>query len=626
MTPEVIKQLSEKEQPSNGFHSELLSSTKGLVQSSRGSMSKFYDLWDRQECIYRGEVPPDLDDRKAADRKQPTKMVVPNTFSQIQTAVSFCFLLFTQNQKFFELEPVGLDDMSKKREDTENVTNFDWKHNKGNQLTYQGLLDIFKYGIGIMDTSWTHTLSNIQVNETTPSGELFGVSIPGVEHVVTKTFTKYMGAQVRNISPYRFFPDTNFPLTEFERGEFVAYEEEYSVAQLFEMEEAGEVAGIEHIESFGINWKDRDGLTRGSTSIIDAKRRNDFDTTKRMSVALITKCQRWIVPKKFLVDGKPLGPESYRMLYTIWYANDNRIIRLEPTGAWHNEFSVSVAQFTPDMQRLINGGVAELISELQSVVSWLINSHITSVRRVISNRLIIDPKVVDTTTLDGEGDIYLKKGVSVPLDRAVGQLRVQDTTGQHMSDAEMITKIIEVTTGINGNMSGQYNSGRRSAQESRVVTAGAAGRMKVHAALLWDQLFGRAGRLIKSNNRQELTIEMFARIIGKSVEDPDTQMRFVDFAGTPESVVCDDDYFIYDSTLASEKGYVAQSLQELLSIMLSNPQAAQIFDISPKAVLDEIMYLRGTGSAERFSLTKRVQTGKELPPQMPPPQALPSVA
>jgi hypothetical protein len=46
---------------------------------------------------------------------------------------------------------------------------------------------------------------------------------------------------------------------------------------------------------------------------------------------------------------------------------------------------------------------------------------------------------------------------------------------------------------------------------------------------------------------------------------------------------------------------MAQSLQELLGILLENPQAAGQFDLSPKLVLEEIMRLNGNHAGKRFS-------------------------
>jgi hypothetical protein len=72
----------------------------------------------------------------------------------------------------------------------------------------------------------------------------------------------------------------------------------------------------------------------------------------------------------------------------------------------------------------------------------------------------------------------------------------------------------------------------------------------------------------------------------------------------------------FDSTLQSEKGFIAQSLQELLVAVINNPVAAQQLDIDPRAMLEEIQYLRGVGNVGRFSLSQRVASG-QVPPLPP---------
>jgi hypothetical protein len=192
-----------------------------------------------------------------------------------------------------------------------------------------------------------------------------------------------------------------------------------------------------------------------------------------------------------------------------------------------------------------------------------------------------------------------------------------------MADAELLNKIMQMVTGVNDNMAGQYNSGRRSAQESRVVTAGAAGRMKMHGGLIWEASLGRMGRHMFSNLRQMLGPESFVRAVGKGNGNPitgltpemDLEQRFTAFKGTPAEVICGDDYFVFDSTLASERGFIAQSLQELLIAVMSNPQAAMQWDMSPKAMIEEIQHLRGAGPISRFSMSSRIATGQEAMPQ-----------
>lgn len=611
MTPEVIEQLSRADLSHEDFHTALLSSTQSLVKMSRAKMATYYPEWDRQDCIYRGERWTDLDDYKAKSSGKPEKMVVPNTFAQVMTATSFLFLLFKQNERFYTLNPTGAEDYGNKREDCELLLQADVQYNNFDLLVYQTLLNGFRFGLGVTAVEWEVKKTRALVKQATPPVMLNGVELPQTPTASWQEFVKHEGNRVRAVSPYHFFPDTRHPIAKFQDGEFCAVEEEYSMAALYDLQAQGEVAGVEHIEALPREYaRLRGGETRWNFKE-DTKSYRSFRADNPSSVALVTKVHRWIVPAKFKFgpNDEPLGPEEFPILYHLWYANDNRLIRVEPAEEWHNEFPYCVGQFSPDTHRLINLGLADIISHLQDVISWLINSHITSVRRVIQNRCIIDPKFVDTTTLDGEGDIYLKKSMSVPLDRAVGQLRVTDVTAGHMADSDMLSRVMQVITGVSDNMQGQFSPGRRDATQSRNVAAGAASRLKMHGHLFWSGLFGRQGRLMLSNLRQSISLPAFTRVIGNAADVQDRYNAVV-AAGNPEEIICSQDFFPFDSTLASEKGYLAQSLQELMSIILTaDPMAAQRLTatINPARILEEVQQLRGSGPITRFQYTPAEQ-------------------
>jgi hypothetical protein len=57
----------------------------------------------------------------------------------------------------------------------------------------------------------------------------------------------------------------------------------------------------------------------------------------------------------------------------------------------------------------------------------------------------------------------------------------------------------------------------------------------------------------------------------------------------------------FDGTAPSEKGYIAQSMQELLLGLLENPQSAMMVTQEPfRSLIIEIADLRGIRSPERF--------------------------
>lgn len=625
MTQEVIDLLNKDQQSPQ--HETILAHVRSLVKMSRSRMARHYRDWDRQDAVYRGERWLDSDDTEQQRKGKPTKMVVPNTYAQIHTFSSFLFLMFNQNSKFFELSPSGDDDYGTKRMDCESVLERDLRKSQWNRLLFQHLTDISRFGLGINECSWVKDVTRAYVTPE-PVAQIPNIALLPVQLGPTwKEYVKFEGNRIKAVSPYRFFPDTRLPLTDFQRGEFCAAEEEYPMGQLRDMQEAGEVAGVDQIKPFqrnGLSPDARGGETRTTMWLSPGKGAEGWlqGPSQSQLTAIVTKVQVRLVPSKFTVGpgDKKLGPEEHQVLYHVWYANDNRVIKLEPAYAWHDQFSWTVGHFTPDMHRTVNLGLADLIYRLQDVISWHINSRITDVRRNMRGRNVIDPVGIEMSKFDGEGDIFLRKSAARSgVDRWIKQLPVTDVTSGHMNDQKILSDIMEVVTGVNGNAMGQYNSGRRSAQEARVVTAGAAGRMKMHGHLIWETSLGPLGQQMLSNSRQSLSQESFFRVIGQQFDDPprmDPQTgqaipgktgqqkmseRFAAYAGTPEEIICADDYMTFDSTLASEKGFMAQSLNELLSVLLSNPQAAQQFDINPKAVLDEMQELRNGSNTSRFS-------------------------
>lgn len=622
MTPDVIKDLERKEP--TPFHSALLTRCKALVRSSRADMSKRYSEWDLNQLVYEGKRQPDEEDRDMSRQDKPVKMVVPNNFAQTMTFTSFLFLMFKQNRQFFELEPsTDILDSGTKKADSETILNRDWRRNCGSTILFQNLRDTAVFGIAPMEVCWTKELTRIYVNPTAPVLQTSaGVEVTSRPGSGWETYVKYEGNLLRNISPYRWFPDTGFPLVDFHKSKsFCAWEKDFTLNDLRDLEASDEVAGIDHIEELPRNLKDARGAeTRLSFNLKSSR----FDIDKGNSPVVVTMCQIWIVPREFKFGEKdsPLGPEEFPVLYHVWYANDNRIIRAEPAYTWHNEFGCGLGQFTPDMHETVCGlSLCGLIYYLQDIISWLINSRITNIRRAIQNRNVVNPSFVEPKSYDGEGDIYIRKGVGrVDPRMAVMQLDVRDVTASHMQDADLLGKLMQMVSGVNDNAMGQYNSGRRSASEARVVTAGAAGRMKMHGHLIWEQCLGRIGRLMLANSRQSLSFKSFNRIVGSDGKT-DPAQRHLLYQGTPQEIAGMDDFLVFDSTLSSEKAFMAQNLQDLLQIIFtSNPMAAQQFalKIDPTKVFDELQYLRDGAPAEQFLYAPGAG------PQLPQPAAVPS--
>jgi hypothetical protein len=616
MDETIRKQLEQQEL--TPFHAKMLEHCKSLLTLSRNRMQEHYPQWDRHDDVYNGIRKADDADRKAAERGEPVKMIVPLTKAQVQTAVSFSLALYLQKSNFFELYGTGTEDF-KAAKIAEALLERDLRYNVHTQKIYQYLLDVFRFGIGIIKHSWHKEMQILPQKETSPGFTVFGVTIGKKTTITNKECTKFLGNKLFNISPYRFFPDPRLPMTRFQEGEFCGSEDEISKTELLQKQHEGYYAGIKYVQDWSKDtWNVRSNSRLPNSGFIDPQVSVGKSGNKSGVAITVTELQVKIIPQDFMIEeDKPLGPENYPVKYVVVIANDNRVIKCEPLGYIHNEFTYDVAQFDPDQHHFLNGGLAESIDELQSVITWLINSHITAVRKSIQNFLVVDPEMIHMEDVhERRPVIRLRKGAAMSgIDRYIKQLEIRDVTKGNISDASMLGDLLTTVSGVNENAQGQYSKGRRSAEQTRAVNAGAATRLRVVAMLVWSMGILPLGRKMLSNLRDGLDEETFVKVLGLQTLNPTdpNQINVNDFRQSfkvsREDIVGNYDFEELDGTLPSEKANVASMLQELLMMLIQNPEAAAIFGYDPRKLLFEILQLRGVKNPQQFAIAPTLPPG-----------------
>lgn len=599
-----FKKLLNEVEPGKA-HGDLLRRLNGLVEGSRKRMCDYYPVWDRHDDIYRSIKPQgqDKSDRKASERKEPEKFVVPVAHAQIQTFVAFCFSVLFQREYFFELTPMGAD-ASKAAKVGEALLQRDLDHYDFRGSCYQFLLDVARFGVGVLKESWVEETKYVtQVTAPTQLTILgVGISFGGGSPQRTKV-PAYQGNKVVNVSPYRFFPDPSLPITRFQEGEFCASEDEYTYTQLKQMEADGAVSGIDKIPNID---PEKAAYGRKNSRLVSVSLSNDKATPyayQSSSSIIVTEIIWRCIPNQVEFGEGKLGPEKDVCKYLIWIANDARIIRAERYGYDHDEFCYSVGQFSPDLHHFLNEGLSGTIDCLQDVVSWFVNSHITSVRKVIQNLLVVDPKAIEMDDLANRNPVIrVKAGANrLGIEKYIQQLQLQDVTQNHMEDAKTFQNLIQITTGISDAALGQFYTGRRSATEAKNVNTGTSSRLKMHITLLFYSALNPLGRRMLSNLRQGLTLKTYVKIFGV-IMDP--QMKgYMEFAQvSKEDLQGDLDFESLDGTLPSEKQYQAQTLMECLQELIANPQLAMAMGFDVKKIFFEVLELRGIRHPEQFML------------------------
>jgi len=604
MDEKIAKALSEAEP--TPFHRQVLEDTRALVSISRRKMTEYYPCWDKNDDIFRSIRQRDKSDIAAFERAEPEKMVVPTSFAQIMTFVTFLYSLYTQRDRFFELEGFTSED-DRPAKVGEALIARDLSKNIFEAVLFQFLLDIGRFGIGIIKTSWVKEEQMVKKTVTTPPLTLMGMTLrKGGTEEVEEWGTSYEGNKIINVSPYRFFPDVRLPLSRYQEGEFCASEDVYTVSQLKKWEKEGVCAGVDHIKPLGKDIaQDRGyrwdtGLDPGGALTQGAGIKGDGQTKKTV---IVTEVQRIIIPSQYEVDGEPLGDEDYPTKYNIWVANDNRVIKCEPLGYLHNQFTYQLAPYVFDNNVLVSGSLADVIDQLQSVISWFINSRITNVRKIIGDKLVVNPAMVNMTDLQQRRPVIRLTGAaSGDIDKYIKQLQLVDVTGTHIKDVKDLSDILKMVTGITDSLLGEVRPGKRSATENRNSTSGAAARLKTLAAVIFRFALEPMGRQMLSNLRDGLDEETYVRVMGMKAQL------------TPEFIKVDKaalmghyDFEIFDGTLPSERHLTAQALEELVQVFMQNPQAAVYFGLDAKKILYETLLLRGVRNPERFELNQMQQ-------------------
>ena len=610
MDPRIAKELSKEDQ--TPFHKQILSDTKALVSISRRKMMEYWPRWDQSDEVFRGVRERDRADIAAWERGEPEKMVVPLSYAQVQTFVAFCYSLYTQRDRLFELVGFTPED-ERPAKVGEALLARDLRWNRFEAKLMQFLLDVARFGIGIMKVSWTRETAKGTVRgEESPPVEYLGTRLGSLMPPETEgEVVRYEGNVITNISPYRFFPDVRLPLSRYQEGEFVASEDLYSYSQLKQWQVDGEVAGIEHIPPIGKDiavdrgYRWDTGLDPGCALTVGAGIRGDGQSKKPI---IITEVQRTLIPAEYEVEGEPLGPEDYPVKYLIWMANDQRIIKCEPLAYAHNEYTYAVAPFIYDNNQFMPFGLSEVIDRLQDVITWLINARITNVRKVISNYLVVDPNMINMEDLQQRKPVIrLKAAAAGGVDRYIKQLVVQDVTQSHITDARFLQEVMQIVTGVNDTILGQFQPGRRSATEHRNVASGAAARLRTVAEVVWYLALEPMARQMLSNLREGLESETFVRLLGTKADPSFIQVSKRDLIGRY-------DFEVFNGSLPSERHYTAQVLSELFQTLMRSPDAAMFFGVDPKKLLFEILRLRGVKNPEQYATgTPTTTTGPAGP-------------
>ena len=590
--------------PGSKVHDDLVEMVMKRAQESRHNMEHRYASWRQIDKTLTAYVrPEDIDDAKNVNVSAP--VVVPMSYATLETLLTYMTTTFLQDP-IFRYQGIG-------PEDTigaillEKVVDVQSRRAKIGLNLHTHFRDAFSYGFGVVTPVWDRKIGKKTARKDTGFMSSFSdvFKKTGVKRI-TEEGVIWEGNKLDNIDPYLYLPDTNVPITDVQRGEYVGWIDRDNIMSLLGEERADDamynVKYLKHI----------DGTSALAKIPDDERGKYERSTNTETSPVDVIYMYINIVPKDW-----DLGDSEYPEKWLFIVAADTVILRAQPLGLNHNMFPVTIA--SPDSDGYSNSPVSrmETIYGLQETMDWMFSSHVANVKKAINDMLVVDPSLININDLKNPGPgrlLRLRRNAwGRGVEGAVKQLSVTDVTQGHMRDTTYITDIINRVSAASDSLQGmvQTKGERRSATESRDTRTGALSRIEKSARLMSLQSMHDIAYMFASHTQQLMEEETYVDISGRWEKElaEEYGLDATKARVRPSDLAIDYDVVIHDGS--SPGGEPPDLWVQLYQIMSQNPQVGAQFDMV--RVFKHVARQLGAKNVDDFQLK-----GNEVQPNIIP--------
>lgn len=468
---------------------------------------------------------------------------------------------------------------------------------------YIWMHDAGKYGQGIVWNYWEEEEVTVSKMVERPK-QYLGIDIPGTSQKVKQTIQMpgYVGNKIFNVKPQDFFPDPRVPITQLQKGEFVARKVDCGWNEVVLKGIQGEYFNLEALErSLKANRGIESDRDEGSEQLNWPEEEEDIQNlgTRDIKdvgfVPLIEMCVR-IIPKDWKL-GTGERPEMW--MFTL--ANETVVIGARPYGAYHDKFPAFVLPYEIDGYQQHTRGMLETIDPLNNVMDWLINTHFFNVRSSLNNQWVVDPSRIvmkDVTNPSAGKAIRLKEAAyGTDVRSALTQLPVADVTSGHLRDTQIIAEMIQRVSGVTDNIMGMVNAGgRKTATEIRTSSSFGINRLKTTAEWWSAGDWGLLAQVMLQNTQQYYDMERKFKIAGDLTEYSRDSTMII----TPESIQGFYDFTPVDGTMPIDRFAQANLWKEILFGLQKMPQIQQQYNMGE--IFAWMSQLAGLKNIKKFKI------------------------
>jgi hypothetical protein len=442
---------------------------------------------------------------------------------------------------------------------------------------YHWMLDAPKYGYGVLwdywEEEWVQSSTVVEEQET-----FFGSPVEGRVRKVRKTIrTKgYQGNKTFNVHPAHFWPDWRVPLTQFQKGEFVARLVEFSWNGLVKGETQGLYQNIEAAKRCAkAGRQDDSSYSGGAWTDLPKDDREFLDHITAVDGVEGFEMVIDLIPKDWR-----LGSSTYPEKWVFSVVDDKVIIEAKPYGRYHDEFPASLLPMDFDAYRSYSISMLDRLLPLNDAMTWLLNQHFYNVRSSLGNNFIYDPSRVVTKDLTRRGQtsklFRLKESAyGTDVRSVIQQVAVADVTRGNIPDMQELAEYLARAVGVNDNLMGQvHQGGRKSATEIRTSSTFGINRLKT-VAEYWSAIAMAplAQRLVSNTQQYYDQVQEFKIAGGLAAE-----------AGTikvaPDQIAGKYDFVPVDGTMPIDRYAQANLFREILMGAGKMPFIAQRYDLA----------------------------------------------
>ena len=558
-----VKQLNQKDisytyptglnfKPGSELHNTILNLVLELAVSSSCHMNSRFPAWQESDKTLTAYKRVDKEEENVLynDDRKPVSIVYPHSYAILETLLAYMMSAFFQNP-IIQYEGFGPRDVigAILLEKVVGLHSSKFKHILNLHTMFR---DAFVYGSGYVVPVW----------KKTPTFE---------------------GNALLNLDPYRCLPDPHVSADKLQDGEFFGWVSDHSYVSLLE-EELDDPKNL-------FNVKYLSGLQYQGTSIYQIDNSGRYFKSGAVKYHYLGR-QPYTTIEMYV----KLIPTDYNLSDSekpeIWYfkiAADAVVLAARKANFMHK--LIPTCSIVPDFDGYSSSPVSkiEMLSGMQNLLDWLLNSHVANVRKAINDTLIYDPSLINSKDLRNP-----KPGKLVRMRRsaygrgkigdAIQQLNVSDITRGNVADSSWLLSAMQSLSGTDDSSMGILRSGgpeRLTKAEFQGTAAGKISRLERTARIIGVQGIQDIGEFFAWHTKQVMKEEQFISIAGDwqdlLLQEYGHSIDRGRLAISPKDIDVNTNVLVRDGSLPN--GNYSEVWLRLFESLGANPELAQEFDV-----------------------------------------------